>query len=230
MSHNHLDSFYDDVKSKNNSLSNKFQQDSPMNTKKRIDQLTHKLHTYEKRKQQLLYEQAKENQEESSTAAAAAAAQLNDANNPVNDSSTSIIATSLNTSNSNSNLNGATSNMFQPLTATSSLPFHKSSTTTGNNLSNRNASFTTNNINKIFTNDNENQIKSSIITNGDDKAIFYLNQDPVNNNYNSNNSNNNNNNVENYVSDEQLSANEVILANYKTIQNLVTLKFKSKIT
>jgi hypothetical protein len=63
------------------------------------------------------------------------------------------------------------------------------------------------------------------------ETIFYLNQDPVNNNYNSNNSNNNNNNnVENYVSDEQLSANEVILANYKTIQNLVTLKFKSKIT
>lgn len=209
---NHLKSFYpDDDKSKSEIFSTK-SHDSPADTEKKISQLTKKLHSYEKRKQQLLFEQAKENKEEFE--------QANDTTAPHTVDTTSK-------SNSNSNLNipssttptlatNLSNNNFQinttpnQLTASSSLPLKTL------NSANRTYSFT--NQSKIMTTDDSlTQLKTQLPGNAsnDDNKMFYINQELKTVSYNGLNG-------DTYVNnDDQL--NNAVLNNYKTIHNMVSL-------
>jgi len=200
---------------------------SPEEIKKKLEQLTKKLSSYEKRKQEILFSQPKETQEQE--------AEINESNNNSN-------PVDLNTKNgSNSNLNGALNSnqpnnvmpsanstnsfpslvgpQFNPLVASNSLPIKTALT-----AANRTASFTVANVNKIMNGDDF-QLKSNtavvtgVNTLGEEKPQFYLNQEGNFKLYNQQNG-------DGYLNNEdQLDpTTTAFLANYKSLQNMVCFR------
>ena len=233
---NHLKSFYpDDEKVKKEIFSPASSQDSPAELEKRLQLLTKKLHSYEKRKQKLLIDQVQSKEEQSPITSSNA--------NDSAISSNQAQESSLTKNNSNPNLASQfnisqTSSQTSQITPVSShLLTNPSSSSqlqslSKFNLNNRNGSFNGNNPNiSQISKTNPNEDVKSTLTN-EEKSLFYLNLDgakltpnPVPNNFNYGTNNGTNVNEIFSSSEEQMENNAALLAANRSLHNLVYLSF-----